>query len=286
MARHEDILPAGCPPTEGGPEHAPPAAHPRQARALKEAVARVDGVPPAWFDELADAAIRRSVLVVAGVRLSILEVELYLHRADHADPYVHRSAAQLGSCGSWYFHREKAARLGFTLKGLDLTFGAVGTEAGGLLIRAVAGETGPGGYVEGPSKVVDAILTAAGVSSVLELKALGPYEDDAFSLTGLVRLEGRLAPTGEAIHAGPRIGLKPGKAYAAAPYRYRARAALTKKDKSGLLAGRRVPPWLDPDPAPRQDDAPPPDPGPTQRQDDAPLTPALTVTELYELLGF
>lgn len=207
--------------------------------ALKASIGRTDGKISEWFDEMADAAIRRSELVVAGKRLAILEVEFYLYRAGHEDPYVHRSAEQMNTNGEWYFHREKAAKIGFTLKGLDLTFGEAGKEAGGMLIRAVANAKG-GGYVEGPSKVVDVILEAAGVPSVTELKALGAYDNRAFAEAGLLRLEERGVPSTEPIHTGPRVGLKGCTDYSRAAYRYRARPALTKKDKPAIMAGRRV----------------------------------------------
>lgn len=223
--------------------------------------------PAAWFDAMADAAIRGSELVVAGERFTILEVEFYLRRADHPDPYVHGSEQQVNTNGEWYFHREKAARLGFTLKGLDVTFGPAG-EAGGMLIRALAKPTG-GGYVEGPSLVVDTILRAAGVESVAELKGLAAYTNDVFAPAGLLRIEGRAGRLTDPIHAGPRIGLKGGKPYADAPYRYRARPALTRKDKGAILAGRRVP-------------SPPPTPPPTLPTPPLPLpspAPAASLTD-------
>jgi hypothetical protein len=207
---------------------------------LEAAISRSGASPQDWFDEMADAAIRRSELVVAGKRLAILEVEFYLHRADHPDTYVHRSAAQLNTTGEWYFHREKAAKLGFTLKGADVTFGRAGEEYGGMLIRAVSNTTG-GGYVEGPSKVVDALLGAAGVTSVLELKQLGAFDNRVFAPDGLVRIEERRDAIEAEIRAGPRIGLSDARPYVKAPYRYRARPVLTKKDKAGIMAGRIVP---------------------------------------------
>jgi 3-methyladenine DNA glycosylase Mpg len=238
--------------------------------------------PSAWFDAIAAAAIRRTALVVAppgaaptrghAQRFGILEVEFYYDAASHRDPFAHRSAAQLGAPGHWYFHRERAAKLGFTLKGLDLTLGPPGA-AGGMLIRAVV--CADGAVVEGPSRVVDLVLRAAGVTSVLELKALEGYYDDAFVRVGVLRLEprGQLPSPGE-VRVGPRVGLsvrRPEDApLAAAAYRYRARAALTQRDRRGLLAGRLLPERLLPE-------RPPPA---------APAAPALTDAELDAVLGW
>jgi hypothetical protein len=191
---------------------------------------------------MARAAICRSDLVIAGKRLRVLEVEFYLYRDGHEDPFVHCHEKQL-TRGEWYFHREKSARIGFTLKGLDLSFGDGEQTYGGMLIRAIANAEGRGGYIEGPSKTVDMILGAAGVESVTNLRTVAAFSDHAFAAGGLLRFEDRAAPGGdEAIFAGPRIGLKGTDVFAKAPYRYRARPALTKKDRAAIMQGRQVPP--------------------------------------------
>jgi len=205
---------------------------------LKAALERSDLPAMAWFDLIADAAIRHSCLVVADKRFSIAEVEFYLYSKDHPDEYTHCSGAQLGPPGYFYFHREKAATLAFTLKGLDITFGPIGV-AGGMLIRAVA-DPDCKSVVEGPSLTVNELLRAAKVDTVAALKTLPGYSDNAFA-AGLLRIEPR-PPLAVEINAGPRIGLKGSKPYVDAPYRYRARAELTKKDKARICAGRMIPP--------------------------------------------
>jgi hypothetical protein len=193
-----------------------------------------------WFDRVADTAIRRSLLQVAGTRFAIVEVEFYLYAEEHKDPFVHCSEQQL-SFGEWYFHREKAAKIGFTLKGIDLTFGDQSrAEYGGMLIRALARVDGTG-IVEGPSKVVDTILTAAGVDSVAAMKALPAYSDRALVQTSLLHLEPRDAIWREDIKTGRRIGLKGQDPFAEAAYRYRARPAQTTKDRASITRGRQVP---------------------------------------------
>jgi len=206
---------------------------------LKETICRSDLPPTEWFDRMADAAIRRSCLVVASKRFSIVEVEFYLHSKSHPDEHTHKSVAQLGPPGRFYFHREKSASLAFTLKGLDLTFGPPGV-AGGMLIRAVA-DPECKAVVEGPSLTVNELLRAAGADSVLGLKALSGYADEAFA-GGLLRVESRPALAVD-IRAGPRIGLKGTKDFVDAPYRYRARPELTKKDKARICAGRLIAEW-------------------------------------------
>lgn len=201
--------------------------------------------PEDRFDRIADAAIRRSTLVVAAAgresRFDILEVEMYLYCWGHADVFVHQSHEQM-AMGEWYFHREGAAKIGFTLKGVDITFGSGSSEYGGMLIRAVT-PTGVLTPIDGPSRTVDAILRAAGVTSVLGLKALPGFALNAFSLNGVVRVENRAVPIPREISTGPRIGLgkKLGNGFRDLPYRYRACPELAKKERHALLQGRRLP---------------------------------------------
>lgn len=206
---------------------------------LQKALVGCPKYAQAWFDAMADAAIRRSVLVAGGRRFTILEVEFYLHCADHADKYTHCSAAQLSTAGEWYFHRETAAKIGFTLKGVDITFGACGTEAGGMLIRAIEPDPAEG-PIDGPSKVVDALLTAAGVVSVLDLKGLPVFRRSVFAPDGVIRIEDRANPNALTIRTGPRIGLKSGRPFFHAEYRYRAKPEQAKKDRARLVVGREV----------------------------------------------
>jgi hypothetical protein len=197
-----------------------------------------------WFSQIACLMMEESTLVVDSTRFDIVEIEAYLWREGHKDPYVHRDPQQTNTCGAWYFHREKAARLGFTLKGVDLTFGEPKTAAGGLLIRAVMNQA-TGEFIEGPSKVVDVILRTASVTCVAELKqkisGLQMFKNDAFDAAGILHIEPRAArgPVPR-IMAGPRIGLGEKDAYFRhAPYRFHARPELAKKEKASLVFGLR-----------------------------------------------
>ncbi len=212
-----------------------------------------------WFSQMARLLMGSYTLVagsnvgdILAARFDIIELEAYLWCAGHEDPYVHRNPQQTNTCGEWYFHREKAAKIGFTLKGLDLTFGEPGKEAGGLLIRTIMDQA-TGEFIEGPSKVVDRILLAASVTCVAELKQLpGPagsrlFRSNAFDTAGILHIEPRAArsqveiPDGQ-IKAGPRVGLSEKDAhYQQAPYRFHARPDRAKKDKTKITAGISVP---------------------------------------------
>lgn len=205
------------------------------------------GQPPAaaewrWFSQMATLLLGASTLVIGAGRFDVIEIEAYLWCEGHADPYVHRDPQQANTCGEWYFHREKAAKIGFTLKGLDLTFGEPGKEAGGLLIRAVLDQT-TNEFIEGPSKVVDRILRAASVTSVTELKqkTTGPqaFRSDAFDTTGILHIEPKNAAERDQalrIKAGPRVGLgEKDMHYRQAPYRFHARPEWAKKDKARIV---------------------------------------------------
>ncbi|KAJ1567723.1 hypothetical protein HK405_004999 [Cladochytrium tenue] len=90
----------------------------------------------------------------------------------HVDPYTH-AAAEQGSPGQWYFHKQGSGYKSGTRKGLDVTFGMRPKEGsqpgfhGGFLIRAlvpVHPETlrPTASAVEGPCLIVEALMTAAG----------------------------------------------------------------------------------------------------------------------------
>ena len=98
------------------------------------------------------------------------EIEFYLNdNGNHIDPFVHCNSQQL-EYGKFYYHREPLAKLGFTLKGLDFTYGNKDKNIyAGILIRAIYNPK-TGEYIDGPSKVVDEILTKSEVESVSKLK--------------------------------------------------------------------------------------------------------------------
>lgn len=187
---------------------------------------------PDKFDAVADTLLHRCEIYVGACRWTPVELEFYLWSPSHPDVYSHRKPAQLTNC-QWYWHREKSARIGFTLKGVDITFG--GSDMyGGVLLRAVR-DCDTGQFIDGPSLTVDAFLRAAGHTSVQQLKADSDYSDDC--LGGAIHLE--LLPTANklAISTGPRIGLDAKKDTAdwySKPYRYRTHSACAKHKRETL----------------------------------------------------
>src|SRR5688572_15003902 len=91
----------------------------------------------AWFSVIGKELMCKWDVLIGEDRYALAEIEFYLHREDHPDPYVHKTKLQLDTAVDWYFHREKSASKRFTLKGIDLTFGIPGKEYGGILIRAL-----------------------------------------------------------------------------------------------------------------------------------------------------
>jgi hypothetical protein len=204
-----------------------------------------------WFQTTARTLFRDWALQCQDKLYAMAELEFYLHdETVHADPYVHCDDAQQTK-GEWYFHRASAAKIGFTLKGVDLTFGDNGSY-GGILIRGIRPiqvrsadpkkqRVGP--LIDGPSRTVDTILTDCEVNSVISLRALEGYEGKAATCpyVGLVHL-GENYLRGLKLSAGPRIGLKVrgndplAHLYQPAAYRFHAYPYLAKKDKKTLTA--------------------------------------------------
>eukprot|EP00698_Gefionella_okellyi_P004650 TRINITY_DN14256_c0_g1_i1.p1 TRINITY_DN14256_c0_g1~~TRINITY_DN14256_c0_g1_i1.p1 ORF type:complete len:355 (+),score=63.85 TRINITY_DN14256_c0_g1_i1:38-1066(+) len=165
----------------------------------------------------------------------LAEVELYVHSKDHADPYVHRHAIQATS-KRWYFHRPAAAKIGFTLKGMDISVGAWYGGHGGLLIRALRASDGT--MIDGPSKVVDAVLTALGVTSVAQQWGTSGDGGSVFAAPlwlEPVPLNDTIRSSG--VSVGPRIGLKAATApaWCAKKYRMRWWPELAKHQRSSLV---------------------------------------------------
>ncbi|MFO0796889.1 MAG: hypothetical protein U0804_05390 [Gemmataceae bacterium] len=128
--------------------------------------------PAAWFAAVAAVLLNRAELVAGGVPLRVAEVEFYLHAADHPDPFAHAHPLQRG-WGRWYFHRTGGSYRGGSFKGLDLTLGD-GTATVGALLRAVV--TPDGEVIDGPSRLVDRLLTLAAAPTVAALDAQLPGE--------------------------------------------------------------------------------------------------------------
>lgn len=130
-----------------------------------------EAVRDAWFCRVADALLRRARLVVAGQGFRLLEVEIYRRADDQPDPFAHAEPAQLHP-GRWYFHQTAGHYRGGSYKGLDITFGD-GRSYGGILIRSV--EDAAGRIINGPSLLVDRILSLTSIATVAALdRAIGP----------------------------------------------------------------------------------------------------------------
>jgi hypothetical protein len=184
-----------------------------------------------WFDDTAMWLLNGVELISADHTYRLAEIEFYVYDEQlHRDTTVHRSAQQTNTCGEWYFHREKSAKIGFTLKGLDITIGRLGGGiSGGILIRSIM-ESGK--IIEGPSKVVDEILRTNEVESVTELKLLPEYSDLVGS-ESLLYIE-ETDQVNNPIFRGSRIGLNATKhpEWFNKPYRYAISGI--KKAKQGL----------------------------------------------------
>lgn len=150
------------------------------------------------IEAVATRVLRRGVLRAGTLSLRPVEVEGYVSASAHPDPFAHARPEQ-ASIGAWYFHRVGESFRGGTFKGVDLTFGGTHARAG-LLIRAAVADDGR--RIDGPSLLVDAVLRATGHGTVSSLaRACAEGDHDALSL----RLDER--ERGDAIFAGPRVGL-------------------------------------------------------------------------------
>lgn len=138
---------------------------------IRKPIDFADGPPAeAWFATLADALLNRTEFRVAGQPHRLLEVEVYYHSLAHPDPFAHKEPVQLEG-GRWYFHRTRGEYRGGSFKGLDLAFGD-DVSYGGILFRGL--EKPDAAVVDGPSLLVDHLLTMTGYATVAELdRAIG-----------------------------------------------------------------------------------------------------------------
>lgn len=155
----------------------------------------------AWFRQIADRLLRRTVLEVAGEPHELCEVEFYLHGEQHPDPFTHGQAIQR-SHARWYFHRSGESYRGGTYKGLDITFGPAEV-FGGILIRSLL--TPDGQLINGSSLCVEHLLVRTGHESVASL-AEAVAERDVDAPDTLLRLRSTAARA-VPIHYTARVGL-------------------------------------------------------------------------------
>lgn len=202
---------------------------------LRELLARKITPVADWFALIGSTLMHEWDLSIGDAKFALAEIELYFFDKSHPDTFTHKHAQQLNSSCDWYFHREKSASKSFTLKGLDLTFGAPGKEYGGILIRALK-RLENGEFIEGPSKTVDTILDAHSVESVAKLKEIKEFAGDALT-NDMLRLTPAIKSRTDAIVCAARFGLSTKKrelAYFSAPYRFRTWPHAATKGKAQL----------------------------------------------------
>lgn len=155
----------------------------------------------------------------------IVEAEAYFHGAvTHRDTFTHGFPEQ-GTVGEWYFHRVNPTGgfKGGTFKGMDVTFGnAAKGHYGGFLIRSIQ-PTGTSKLIEGPSLVVDALLSSSKCPSVNEFVSTRKVVCVASSPMTL-SYQPTACDASDVVCASPRVGLVPRKptdlVYVARPYRF------------------------------------------------------------------
>lgn len=151
--------------------------------------------------EAGDALTLACELVAFGERCRLLEVEIYLHREQHPDPFAHRDPIQT-QVGRWYLHRKGRSYRNGSFKGLDMTFGGPDFH-GGILIRTL--RTGEGRVINGPSLCVDYVLERSGCGSLGELdERIGA--DRLWEEGNPLQLR-PAAPIQSTTYATPRVGL-------------------------------------------------------------------------------
>jgi hypothetical protein len=182
------------------------------------------------FPAAAEEILNGYNLSIGGSIYRIIEIEFYIHSADHPDPYVHKSRDQL-TCAQWYFHKRGGSYVGGTFRGLDITF-APGAY-GGILIRAMIAPSGA--VIEGPCNCVCEILRVLGANHIRDLvPRLGDVHTEPLALVACARV----AP----IYASARVGLNRQTApdYCDRPYRYTSEPSKIKKNRKSIIAGMRA----------------------------------------------
>jgi hypothetical protein len=192
------------------------------------------GVPATWFEAIAEKLLNGVNLCVAGKKHRLVEIEFYLRATEHPDPFTHGEPLQL-QCGRWYFHRTNGVYRSGSFKGLDLTFGD-GTLYGGVLFRGL--ETADGKLIDGPSLLVDQLLTLTKAATVRVLDSMIGTRV-AWDTSNPLTLEDAEPPRTQPLFRSGRVGLtlknarnKPeATRYILRPYRYLTEPRKTAKGK-------------------------------------------------------
>jgi hypothetical protein len=193
----------------------------------------------------------QKALMIGGNLCYIAEIEFY----QVPDPFIHGDPHQL-THNCFYFHRQNAGKYkGGTYKGLDITIGCAPDFFGGILIRSILTSQG---FIEGPCKVVEYILSVNGIESIEQLitsliilaaKNGSPiqepipctFDNPCLKLVPSLRQE-------TVIYNGPRVGLNLKKEkqpmglrcqYIMKPYRYTCYPAIVKHDRHMLIVQAR-----------------------------------------------
>jgi len=181
------------------------------------------------------------LIYIRGVGHRLTELEFYYCGDKHQDIFTHQDDLQKSS-GNWYFHKSGSGYKGGSYKGLDITFGQNGF--GGILIRAI--ESMNGEYIEGPSTVVDHILsqnrTKTGTPEIVDYVDTNTFDLNVCK-KGTLFLQKTDNLEQRNIVAGPRFGLTLKKSdgdrpyYIMKPYRYVSNASQVRKGRVNLVLG-------------------------------------------------
>jgi len=117
------------------------------------------------FQSIADTLMNSTILMIGGKEHRMAELEVYLKDEAHFDTFTHADESQKVN-GQWYFHKMGKGYKGGSYKGLDITFSKRGYS--GILIRALL-DIATQKYIEGPSLVVDHILSLTKAEDILAL---------------------------------------------------------------------------------------------------------------------
>jgi hypothetical protein len=207
--------------------------------AFRKPARLADVTAGAWFARVAELLLNRTRWVIGGVPHRVTECEFYYRGPVHHDPFTHGDPVQVHA-GRWYFHKTAGVYRGGSFKGADVTFGD-GTAQGGILFR---GAEAPGGtLIDGPSLLVDRVLTLCGVGTVAEFdRTIGTRL--AWDPSSPMHFE-EAEPAGRGILACARVGLslrraRPGTtmpAYLTRHYRFLTEPGRIAKGKPHMVMG-------------------------------------------------
>jgi len=176
----------------------------------------------------------------------LAEIEFYCNGHKHKDEFAHGSDLQK-TRGKWYFHMVGQSYKAGSFKGLDLTFGDDNL-IGGILLRSI--QPIGGDLVEGPSLLVDHVLSTTSFSKIEDLVKsfdLSAEHLDQSSKThpmfvGVTEVDLPFLPKKDVVKSA-RVGLtlkrfKEGKeAYLGRGYRYMINPDTIKKGKHYTIVG-------------------------------------------------